>query len=203
MNDIGQHIYEGIEAAASIEVAGWNSTNPAFAQIIGEIKPQTIVEVGTWLGASAIHMAQRCADIGITPRIYCVDTWLGAAEFWTTQADTQDRDLRLKNGYPQVYWEFLSNVVRHNLTDIITPVPNTSAIGCQILKHKGVVPDLIYIDGSHDVEDVRADIRCYREILRPGGIMFGDDFDWIGVKSAVCAEIESVETSGPFWIWRS
>lgn len=203
MNNIGQHIYEGIEAADRDDVPGWNSTNPAFGKLIAEIRPQTIVEVGTWLGASAIHMAKQCADIGIKPSIYCVDTWLGAAEFWTTHAATEERNLRLKNGYPQVYFDFLANVVRHNLTGSITPVPNTSLIGCQILKHKGVVADLIYIDGSHDTEDVRSDIQAYRELLRPGGIMFGDDFDWPSVRVAVSAELTAFDTSGPFWIWRS
>lgn len=203
MNTIGDNIYQGIRPAKKREVQGWNSDHPVFAALIAETKPQIIVEVGTWLGASAIHMAKQCAAIGIKPRIYCVDTWLGAVEFWTTQAHTPERNLKLQNGYPQIYFEFLANVVRHELTEIITPIPNTSLIAGQILRHRGVMADLVYIDGSHDTEDVKADIRCYRQILRPGGIMFGDDYDWNSVRSAVAAELATFDTNGPFWIWRS
>jgi predicted O-methyltransferase YrrM len=45
--------------------------------------------------------------------------------------------------------------------------------------------DLIFIDGNHDYDDVRADIHNYFPFLAPGGIMFGDDFGWAGVKKAV------------------
>ena len=45
--------------------------------------------------------------------------------------------------------------------------------------------DLIFIDGNHDYDDVRADISHYFPMLAPGGIMFGDDFGWAGVKKVV------------------
>jgi hypothetical protein len=83
-------------------------------------------------------------------------TWLGAEEFWTSQADTGERDLRQKNGYPQVYFDFLANVVQHDCQDLIVPIPNTSFIGHIILKNRGVLADLIYIDGSHVYEDVKS-----------------------------------------------
>ena len=45
--------------------------------------------------------------------------------------------------------------------------------------------DFIYIDGSHDEEDVASDLRGYWGLLREGGVLFGDDYDWPGVKAAV------------------
>lgn len=134
------------------------------------------------------------------PKIYCIDTWLGATEFWTNAADTEERDLRQRSGYPQVYFDFLSNVVQAGMQDIIIPIPNTSTIGAKILRHHGIIADLIYIDGSHDFEDVVQDIRSYAPLVRQGGILFGDDLNWSGVSAAVSQEIGEVRTEGFFWI---
>lgn len=53
--------------------------------------------------------------------------------------------------------------------------------------------DWLYIDGSHEYEDVKADLNCYHELLRPGGVMAFDDYNtsvndrwhYPGVKYAV------------------
>jgi len=200
MNTISKSIYDGIAPSGIDAVQGWNSTAPTFARVIEEVRPQTIVEVGSWLGASAIHMAKECRRIGLMPKIYCVDTWLGATEFWTDAADTEERNLRQRNGYPQVYFDFLSNVVQARMQDIITPIPTTSTIGAKVLRHHGIIADLIYIDGSHDFEDVVQDIRSYAPLVRQGGILFGDDLNWPGVSAAVSQEIGAVRTEGFFWI---
>jgi predicted O-methyltransferase YrrM len=200
MNTIGKGIYDGITPSGIDAVQGWNSTDPTFAHLIEEVRPQTIIEVGSWLGASAIHMAKECRRIGLWPQIYCVDTWLGATEFWTDGAGTEERDLRQRNGYPQIYFDFLANVAQAGMQTIITPIPNTSTIGAKILRHHGVIADLVYIDGSHDFEDVVQDIRSYAPLVRQGGILFGDDLNWPGVSAAVSQEIGEFRTEGFFWI---
>lgn len=148
-----------------------------FLSVIAEVQPTFIIEVGTWLGASAIHMANLCRDLGLDASILCVDTWLGAVEFWLdTQDDTRYGALELLHGYPQVYYQFLGNVMLAGHKDRIIPFPTTSLIAARWLKRKKMTADLIYIDASHDYPDVLADIEAYWEILRSGGILFGDDF---------------------------
>lgn len=198
MNTFGGNIYEGIKSSGIQEVPGWNSRKPVFSELIREVKPTTIIEVGTWLGASALHMALHCQKANLQTKIWCVDTWLGAEEFWYSNLD--DRDLRLKNGYPQVYCNFLSNVVQHGRQDTIVPVPCTSVIAARVLASRGLVADLIYIDGSHHHDDVVADIRAYLPLLRAGGIMFGDDYEWNGVKLAVEEELPNHEQTTEHWI---
>ena len=179
MNTIGQNIYEGLELMPE-DLHGWNSNNRIFDELVLKVMPKTIIEVGTWKGGSAVHMGNICKSYcgnANKAKIYCIDTWLGAAEFWTGDlANTPERNLLLKNGYPQIYYQFLSNVVHQGLQDYIIPVPVPSSIGHKILKAKGVKADLIYIDGSHEYEDVYADLNNYSELLNPGGIMFGDDY---------------------------
>lgn len=162
--------------AHPVDVHGWGSDAPIFAELIARVRPELIVEVGTWKGASAIHMTDCCKQLDLDTRIVCVDTWLGAIEFWDDQADEERyQSLRLWHGYPQVYYTFLANVVRAGHQDTIIPFPQTSLIAARWLARAGVQADLIYLDASHDYDDVLVDMRAYWPLLRPVGVLFGDD----------------------------
>jgi len=185
MNTIGENIYEGLELLPE-DSQGWNGNDPIFKELIKEKQPSVVIEVGTWKGQSAVNMGKAIKEQGLNTTLYCVDTWLGAIEFWDNLADSSERDLMLKNGYPQVYYQFLSNIVHNNLQDVIIPFPNTSLTCAKYFISKNIKADLIYIDASHEYEDVLKDIKVYWEILNDGGIMFGDDYSaWSGVKEAV------------------
>lgn len=162
------NIYENIELLPP-DLQGWNSEHHIFPDLISKTNPKTVIEVGTWKGASAIHIASFLRNTGAI--LYCVDTWLGALEF---MGQTGERDLMLKNGYPQVYYQFLSNVIHNNCRDIIIPVPQTSTIAARWFKKQGIKAELIYIDGSHDEQDVYDDLCNYYDICTK--VMFGDDW---------------------------
>ena len=55
------------------------------------------------------------------------------------------------------------------------------------MKFKKFEADFIYIDASHEYEDVKRDIKLYENLLSPGGYLFGHDFlpRWPGVVKAV------------------
>ncbi|MGH8597034.1 MAG: class I SAM-dependent methyltransferase, partial [Gammaproteobacteria bacterium] len=158
-----------------LDLSGWGSDAPLFKQLIEEMRPRLIIEVGTWKGASAIHMARICDQLGIATRIVCIDTWLGAYEFISAGDDA--RDLKKVLGYPNIYYQFLANVVQTGHERRIIPFPQTSLIAARYLWHHQIRADLIYIDGSHDYDDVAADIRAYWPLLRRGGVLFGDDYE--------------------------
>lgn len=171
----------------NLDIKGWNSDAEIFPQLINEVKPSLIIEVGTWKGASAIHMASLVQALNLNTKIICVDTWLGALEMWTDKED-EDRysALKLKNGYPTIYYQFLYNVIEAGFGDIIVPFPQTSSIAARYFEKMNIKADLIYIDASHDRNDVRDDIVAYSTILNDGGIMFGDDYHtWQDVREAV------------------
>lgn len=196
-------IYAGF-SPLPFDADGWHSEYPIFDRLVEETRPGTIIEVGTWKGGSALHMAVAAKALYLVPTIYCVDTWLGALEF--LEDPTPKRDLMKRHGYPAVYYQFLSNVVHMGLQDIITPIPNTSAIAARYLANKGVRAGLIYIDGSHCEEDVFADIKAYAKLRTPNGVMFGDDYAWPGVRNAVdtlAPSLGALEVeNGNFWVIR-
>jgi predicted O-methyltransferase YrrM len=71
------------------------------------------------------------------------------------------------------------------LESVIIPFPNTSITAYKWLKRLGVRADFIYIDGSHEPEEVWLDLKNYFRLLTPGGVLAGDDYKWAGVQSAV------------------
>lgn len=186
----GANPYDGLELRPP-DVRGWNSDSNALVSAVRDVKPLVACEVGSWKGASAINIAREMTAQrpGEPVELVCVDTWLGAREFWTwpDRDGTAKRDLMMVNGYPSVYYTFLSNVKRASLGGVITPFPCPSHTAAQVLADLGVKFDLVYIDASHEYEDVASDLRDYWELLRPGGVMLGDDYGgfWKGVTSAV------------------
>jgi SAM-dependent methyltransferase len=165
------------------DLHGWGSQSEAFDQLIARLKPTRIIEVGTWKGGSAIHMAKVSKKLGLSPQIICVDTWLGAVEFWTDQADPERYlSLKCRNGYPTVYYQFVANVLHEGCQDLIVPFPQTSTIAALWFRRYGLTAPLIYIDGSHEEDDVYADLVSYWDLVEPGGILVGDDWGWDGVR---------------------
>jgi hypothetical protein len=187
--------------AYPVDLGGWGSDAPIFGTLIGEVRPRLIIEVGSWKGASALHMAAICDELMLPARICCVDTWLGAYEFIGAGAE---RDLRTVYGWPTIYYQFLANVVRAGQQGRIIPFPQTSLIASRYLWHHQIRADLVYIDGSHDAEDVDADILAYWSLLRPRGVLFGDDYDsFEDVRRAVGASGHAFEVvGGRYWVMR-
>jgi hypothetical protein len=173
---MGANPYDGFDAAArELDVTGWQSTHPWFEQIITQLRPRTILEVGTWKGASAIHMARIARRYNPQAEVLCVDTWLGSHRIlWRTPE--YRRQLELKNGFPQQYFQFLANVVLSGMQDAIFPMPMTSYAATDILSESDVRFEVIYIDAHHDEDEVYGDMRRCWNLLRPGGMMFGDDY---------------------------
>jgi hypothetical protein len=177
---LGKDPFIGYEPDFPLDLS-WSTGIPnidktLFDHVFGGQHPSLIIEVGTWKGDSAITMADYVADNGT---IICVDTWLGSFEMYHFP------DMYRKNGYPQVYYQFLSNVVHCGKQNIIVPMPITSHLAARLLRGWKVQADAIYIDASHDYHDVKQDLEDYWPLVKKGGVLFGDDFKWTGVAKAV------------------
>lgn len=175
-------------------IQGWGSDSPLFKRIIDEIKPKVIVEVGSWKGASAVHMANLC-----DAEIYCVDTWLGDVVNWIRMEEGIHPGTHLKlndKGFPTVYEEFWNNTKDYKQ---IHPLIMVSWQGAKFLAYKQIFPDLIYIDASHHYDDVKRDAYAYWHILHDGGVMIFDDYinlAWKGVRQAVDEFMAEKKISG-------
>ena len=156
-----------------------NYPHPVFEKIISELKPNIILELGSYKGKSAIQFANICKKLNLNTKIYCVDTWLGSAEH------AESKDLMKVNGWPTMFYQFLANVMHTGHQDCIIPMPIDTMSNYRSMKESNVKVPLIYIDAGHFYESVYSDIKYYWEVLEDGGIMFGDDYEWEGVSAAV------------------
>lgn len=181
--------YEGIDVIGHEYDLHPFNTPHSVLDLVSRLRPSLVIEVGSWKGASAVCMADQMHDQKIDGHIICIDTWLGAEEMWTKPLRDDGRrytGLKLEHGYPRMYLDFMKNIIISGHRSRITPFPNTSLIASRVLKTLGVKADFIYIDGSHDYEDVKADLAAYWPLLSDTGVMIGDDYNEVWpVKDAL------------------
>ncbi|GMI66741.1 hypothetical protein like AT1G01180 [Hibiscus trionum] len=184
-------------------IKGWGSNGAVFEHLIERVKPRVIIEVGTFLGASALHMVNVTRKLGLQTQILCVDDFRG----WPGFRD-RFKDINMINGDVLLLQQFMQNVVYFNATGSVLPVPFSTGSGLEKLCEWGITADLIEIDAGHDFISAWGDInRAYR-ILRPGGVIFGHDYftaaDNRGVRRAVnlFAKMNNlkIKTDGQHWV---
>lgn len=122
-------------------------------------KNLSCLEIGSWEGRSALFLLNTLPKSNIV----CVDTWAGADEH---------KDLSNLSSIESIF------------------DANLAEFGSRIQKFKGtsysffdtldsnIKFDLIYIDGSHYVDDVLIDALKAFQILNIGGIIIFDDYFW-------------------------
>ncbi len=179
--------YGGLDLSAlPVDWQGWNSEHGIFRTVLDQTRAGLVIEVGTWKGASVRHMHQVSRRLGLSTRFICIDTWLGSnVEHWLEPE--LRKSLKLRHGYPDMFPQFLRNMTAAGIIDDVFPLPMTTTGAAHLLKRLGIVADAIYVDAGHEEEEVHLDLRLYHDLLRPGGVLFGDDYDssWPGVVSAV------------------
>jgi len=168
---------------------GWYQNADEVEYLIKKHSVKTIIEVGSWLGASTRHMGSLLPEEdGI---LFAVDTWLGSPN--------EDGDLKVLE---TLYDQFLSNVIHVNLCHKIIPIRMDSLKAADKMT---TIADFIYIDATHLYDECLADCRAWYPHVKEGGIFCGDDWDWGtgGVEKAVrqfCKENDlEVRTNGLFW----
>lgn len=186
------------------DVRGFGDAHPVFVDLINISNPGLIIEVGSWLGTSALSMCRHLKNIKSSAKIICVDTWLMSPEHMTPgNVGNDDYQMYQRNGYPEnFYYQFLYNMRANKCDDIVLPIRNTSVNVAKWLIEHNIKADLIYLDASHEYEEVKNDINLYMQILSDDGILFGDDFcGFEGVRQAVneCVKDYKMITKA-FWV---
>lgn len=189
---VRQKLYKGEDVYAKfvidqtkVDMQGWGSDHPILPWTIEQLKPNLIIEVGSWKGRSAINMAKKLESLGIDGEILCIDTWLGSPEHWLAEDWGWD-SLRMSNGRPNLYDTFMNNVVANQCEKYITPFSLTSEAAYFVLQKLSIKSSMIYIDAGHEYESVTKDIEMYWQLLEEGGVMILDDYiSWGGVTKAV------------------
>lgn len=200
----GKKYYEGFDASLygnSLEpgsmpapyfydwVANETSNRLGTSPVLG-------IEVGSFLGYSAIGFAKKLKEKNKNSKLICVDTWLGSVEHFGVD-NPHDVRLGWKFGYPSMYHKFISNVIYNDVQDIIIPLPFPSVTASKILTKLftkfNIKADFAYIDGSHEEDEVYMDLYNYYGLINDGAYLCGDDWPWKSVSGDV---IKFCDTNG-------
>lgn len=124
------------------------------------------VEVGVWKGDFSV----RILDV-VSPRIlHLVDPWLFQPEFG-------ERRYGGKEAHSQADMDAIFANVEERLR--FSPVEfHRAASKDAVGDFEDESLDWAYIDGNHEYEFVRDDLRNYAAKIRPGGLLAGDDLMW-------------------------
>lgn len=171
----------------------WYNNREKLERLILQHNVKIIVEIGCWVGRSTRHMASL---LPLDGKLYAVDHWLGSSEHQPG-----------RHAYcPETHYlydQFLSNVIHAGLTHKIVPVRMPSLEAAKYLSY--LVPDLIYIDASHDRDSVFADLCAWYPRVAGHGILCGDD--WGGGHGGVASAVNEfasqqkliVDADDAFW----
>jgi len=161
-----EHFYQNIGE-------DWFSYPQLYKRIVDNSQDGShVVEVGSWKGRSAAFMSVEIINSNKKIKFDCVDTWKGSIEHETYDVITEEK----------LYDVFLSNIepVKH----IINPIRMTSIEASKLYKDNSL--DFVFIDASHEYEDVKADILSWLPKVKIGGILAGHDYNTFeGVNRAV------------------
>lgn len=140
--------------------------------------PQLMIEVGTFVGSGAIFAWAPLVEMHKNNEnavVLCVDTWQGDINM--RLADEFQGYMNLENGHPTLYTRFLKRVVEFGKQDTIFPLPMASLVAARLLSMTHWIVDVIYLDSAHEIGETFAEIMLYFQLLRPGGLLLGDDYD--------------------------
>lgn len=158
---------------------GWSGTwfgdpgaqRAIYDKCIKTTNPSLIIEVGSFVGESAIHMAKLLKAQGRDCAILCVDTWYAGYDHWLGAREK----IQMHFGRPDFYYKFIANVIDHGCQDVIVPFAMDSIGAARVIKWLGLVPQFIYCDASHEKGDVLRDLEAYWDLLPRGGGLLADD----------------------------
>lgn len=141
-------------------------------------KAKTIAEIGSYTGASACCFGE--ASIGkISCKIICIDTWNNDA---------------MSEGNRDTWIEFQNNT--HKYENLIIPIRGFSTDVVEYVRTLTDKLDILFIDGDHSYEGVKADWDSYKNFLKPGSIVIFHDYGWAdGVKRVVHEDVMPIVES--------
>jgi hypothetical protein len=185
---------DGVMIDAAVATEGWMDL-PDLTFLAEQAKKHTgIIEVGSWMGRSTRALADN--TIGI---VHCVDTWKGSG---------LEHDPWLR-GKPEgwLFEQFKKNTAScANLRLFQMPslegaahIKNLQATSDKV----SAAFDMIFIDASHDYENVKADILAWKPLLKHGGMFCGHDYQdcWPDVIKAVHELLTGIKVVPGGSIW--
>lgn len=139
---------------------------------------QNVAEIGVHVGTLSRAMLMTYPDI---QNYYMIDPW----QQYDRISQVQSPDGKLCH-HRSDYWKKISLLayrVAFEFRDKVLPIRMPALDGVLVLPDKHL--DIAYIDSSHSYESVLRESLAYLSKVKDGGILCGDDYNWVSVARAV------------------
>lgn len=146
-----------------LDLYGWfpKENEETLAKLIKENNIKTVIEIGCFLGKSTKFFVDQGCDV------VSIDTFEGASDL--------NRCEEVIKRLPNLYEQFLFNLKELGIEDKVTVFKGTSEDAYNYFTYsKSPNADLIFIDGSHEYEDVKNDIKMWSQRYKK--VLCGDDY---------------------------
>jgi|GEM_PF-2596404 len=138
--------------------SGWTTHLPFAFDLLPQLQPRLLVELGTWYGDSFFTFCQSIAHHSLPTLCYAVDHWQGDPQAGISDAEQFHQVSRYNH---ENYGSF-SYLIRTDFDSAATQFSDDSI-------------DLLHIDGFHSYEAVSGDFNTwYPKVMEGGVILFHD-----------------------------
>ncbi|MCK0206465.1 glycosyltransferase [Starkeya koreensis] len=171
-----------------VDMGGGSALDKIYvmAGLAGRLGLKSYVEIGVYRGRSLLPMALSFAARG--GRSYGIDPYLRSAAYEQdippAQFDAVTAFIEATD-YDAVHDEFLRRRDEVKLASSCELLRETSARAGGLLRARGILADMVHIDGNHDRAHALADVMNYIGIMTDGAILVLDDIDWPSVGDAL------------------
>lgn len=172
-----------------------NLEDKCVEAVLKETNPRFWLEVGSMVGGSAIKTALYIRDKGVDCKVICVDPFCGDVNMWEWERGLAIeggwRFLGVRDGAPTIRQRFMSNVCQSKMESHICPINATGIVGMKLLERLSAsgrisnMPEVIYLDSAHEEDETFIEISVAWRVLKKGGVLFGDDWNWVAVRNDV------------------
>lgn len=152
----------------------------------------TLVEVGSLFGRSAVFLAEQMRGSGKSLKFYSVDLWKEWSDVIFDRGTYYRSCIDAKGS---LFGAYVHYVEQSGLRDYIRVLrmDSVEAAGHFTAVH------FVFIDADHTEEGCGRDIDAWLPKMKQGGIIAGHDYNWPGVKAAVDKRFDSVQVRGYSW----
>ncbi len=146
-----------------------------------------VIELGSWCGRSSVALTAA-------ERLVCVDNWVGSPNCAEGAVDWTAVRRRFE--------VTLAPEITAGTVEMLVGELSDPGFRERLVSLFPAAADMVFVDASHEYQDVARDIATARRLLAAGGLLCGHDYcgAWPGVVRAV-DECRATVGRGPDSIW--
>lgn len=169
------------------KMEGWATTEKALsmAELILEVRPSVVVELGVFAGRSLIPQALALKEEKepfMSGLIYGVDPWHVQAALEGDIGEANAEWWRTAPNLDLMHQLCVNEIWKHGL-DHHAILIRGRAHEVWTLFRSGI--DILHFDQNHSEFASMRDIQLYYPLVRPGGYIWFDDTDWATTQKAL------------------